>query len=220
MPLPMVHLAVVVAMAERDATFPSPELLLGSLAPDAIHMRPGTDRHDKMRVHLREEAEGAEPPVGRILLAHEQAPEPLRELAKGYALHLLTDWLWLHDVVADLRTTLGPVSLETLRTVYYQDLDPIDVWLYQTRPWQPRVWGALAAAQPFDLPDLLTAQEIDGWRHRTLGWYDEYLGGDLPEPRYVTHEAVERFVAQAARELPAMLARLCEKAVGEAEKGR
>jgi hypothetical protein len=52
MPLPMVHLKIAVqshSLAERSLT---PEFLLGSLAPDAIHMRANTNRDDKNRVHL------------------------------------------------------------------------------------------------------------------------------------------------------------------------
>ena len=42
MPLPMVHLSVAVSLCEKDGRFPSPDFLLGSIAPDAIHMRPFT----------------------------------------------------------------------------------------------------------------------------------------------------------------------------------
>jgi hypothetical protein len=52
MPLPMVHLAVAVRVHEVESRVPSSAFLLGSIAPDAIHMRPGTGRDDKRRVHL------------------------------------------------------------------------------------------------------------------------------------------------------------------------
>ncbi len=54
MPLPMVHLAVAIQMHRLEQRIPSPDFLLGSIAPDAIHMRPDTGREDKQRVHLAE----------------------------------------------------------------------------------------------------------------------------------------------------------------------
>ena len=40
MPLPMVHLAISVRMRAQDGRALTPDFLLGSIAPDAIHMRP------------------------------------------------------------------------------------------------------------------------------------------------------------------------------------
>ena len=52
MPLPMVHLSVAHLLI-RDHGYPaSPAFYLGSIAPDAIHARPGTESRDKRRVHL------------------------------------------------------------------------------------------------------------------------------------------------------------------------
>jgi len=52
MPLPMVHLAVAVRLYEAQGVLPPSGFLLGSLAPDAIHARPGTQRADKDVTHL------------------------------------------------------------------------------------------------------------------------------------------------------------------------
>jgi hypothetical protein len=54
MPLPMVHLWVAVQMGEARGIWPSPEFLLGSIAPDAVHMRPGYERVHKRRSHLQD----------------------------------------------------------------------------------------------------------------------------------------------------------------------
>ncbi|WP_340401130.1 hypothetical protein [Paenibacillus sp. FSL H8-0079] len=51
MPWPMVHFAI----ASELISEPSPELLLGSLAPDSIHVRTNT-RTEKAKTHLMPEA--------------------------------------------------------------------------------------------------------------------------------------------------------------------
>jgi len=208
MPLPMVHLAVVMAMAEHDPSLAEPQRLLGSLAPDAIHMRPGWTREDKVRVHLRRYDGTLNPAVGSLLQYDSAGPRSQRDLAEGYAIHLLTDWLWLNDVVAELRGALGPVPLEELRAVYYADLNPLDAWLYQTKPWRPVVWKKLGTAAALDLPGLVTAEEIDGWRRRTLAWFDDRAGESIADGRHITRARVEAFVARAGREMPTLLEQL------------
>lgn len=208
MPLPMVHLAVVMAMADSDPTLADSQRLLGSLAPDAIHMRHGWTREDKVRVHLRRYDGTLNPGVGSLLHYDSAAPQAQRDLAEGYVIHLLTDWLWLSDVVAELRSALGPVTLDALRAVYYADLDPLDAWLYQTKSWRPLVWKKLEAAEACDLPGLVTAEEIDGWRRRTLAWFDDRAGESIADGRHISRARVEGFVARAGREMPTLLVRL------------
>lgn len=50
MPLPMVHFSVAVKYFENEE-IPS-AFLLGSIAPDSIHMRKNTNREDKKLTHL------------------------------------------------------------------------------------------------------------------------------------------------------------------------
>ena len=56
MPLPMIHLAVAREYAKASANFAGlincPEYYLGSISPDAVHMRPGTGKSDKGITHL------------------------------------------------------------------------------------------------------------------------------------------------------------------------
>lgn len=54
MPLPMAHLAVAVRIQNLVDRNSFPNFLLGSIAPDAIHMRPGSGPDDKQRGHLSE----------------------------------------------------------------------------------------------------------------------------------------------------------------------
>jgi hypothetical protein len=49
MPWPMVHFAIAEKLFDHE---PLPEFLLGSIAPDAIHMRENTTRQDKNKTHL------------------------------------------------------------------------------------------------------------------------------------------------------------------------
>ncbi len=205
MPLPMVHLAVAIELTQIWDSEPSPAFLLGTLAPDAIHMRPGTSAADKGRVHFHRAIEEQGFDAARQLHARLVAEQPdLHDVALGYAVHLLTDALWVERLFLPFRAATSlPRDVE--RALYYRETDEVDRLFYVRAPWRPDVWRALAVAQPADLAELLRADEIGRWRDRTLGWFDTLPAADEP-PRHFTCERVGAFVAEAAATIARELA--------------
>jgi hypothetical protein len=205
MPLPMVHLAVAVAICDAADAEPVPEFLLGTLAPDAIHMRAGTAREAKARVHLHRAIEACGFEAVHELYDQLMAQEDqLRDLALGYAVHLLTDALWVERLFLPFRAATH-LPRDEERALYYRDTDEVDRLLYERAPWRADVWRALAAAQPADLPGLLSADEIGRWRDRTLSWFDRLAPSPEP-PKFFTCERVQAFVAEAAAGIMAEVA--------------
>jgi hypothetical protein len=169
----MVHLAIAVQMCGLRHRTPTPAFLLGSIAPDAIHMRPDAGYTEKGWVHLWASPGLPDRERVRALLARywDKTPE-LVDFAEGYAAHLLTDHSWRITILERLFEPIRQASTEEeQRALYYQDTDQIDFNLYHRMPWRPLVWEMLAAAQPVDFADFLTAHEIDQWRDRTLKWF-------------------------------------------------
>lgn len=201
MPLPMVHLAVALEVCHALGREASPELLLGSLAPDAIHMRQDATPDDKSRVHLHQallEAQGFLP-ARRLYEALVAERPALDEIALGYAAHLITDALWFRRVFTPFGVALGLPRGEE-RALYYRETDEVDRLLYVGAPWRPAVWRALAAARPADLPGLLSAAEIGRWRDRTLAWFDTLPSAAEP-PRHLTLARTQAFISETAAAL-------------------
>ncbi len=200
MPLPMVHLAVAVELCDALGWETSPAFLLGTLAPDAIHMRSGSTREDKSRVHLHQAISDQGPPAVRRLFEDLVTQDArLHDLALGYAVHLLTDALWVERVFCAFRAAVA-LPRDQERALYYQETDEVDRLLFQGAPWRPAVWRALAAAQPADLPGLLSADEIGRWRDRTLAWFDTLPAAPGP-PRHLTLARIRAFIAACAASL-------------------
>jgi hypothetical protein len=201
MPLPMVHFAVAVQLGERSSQFPSAEFLLGSIAPDAIHMRPESQHRDKLITHLLDPADTPDHTQVRDLLAHYTAmPAPYPAFAAGYAAHVLTDRLWSSTITEPFYAQLPPDTDDvTWRKLYYQETDQIDCNLYHHMPWQPEVWSCLAQADSLDFLPLLSSSEIDLWRKRTLRWFEDPSHEPHVTPNYLTDSLVENFASRAAR---------------------
>lgn len=202
MPLPMVHFWVAVRMAEARGMFPSPEFLLGSIAPDAVHMRPDYERSHKRRSHLNDPRDAADhDQVRAFVMEHisgNGTNDATARYVVGYAAHLLTDRLWLkrvYDPFYERNSHLGP---EELRILYYQETDQVDFNLYHRSEWREGVWKALETAVAPEGVQLVTPNEVDQWKRRTLRWFTELKDEPGIVPREITDEIVAEFVAEAS----------------------
>lgn len=210
MPLPMVHLAVAVTMLPDLQDWSAPGFLLGSLAPDAIHMRPGWTPDDKRRVHLflssTEIPDGAQDAARDLLVRWQEQGVAMGPLHAGYAAHVLTDLLWRARVWFPLRSSL-PADMDYAqgRALYYRETDEIDRQIFETAPWREQVWRLLAEAQPADVPGMVSATEMALWRQRTLGWFD-HLAPAAEPPRHLTPDGVLSFAEEAADQVLTWLA--------------
>src|SRR5687768_14385661 len=131
MPLPMVHLAVAVQLAEKTGQPPSPAFLLGSIAPDAIHMRPNIrlyDQGDKEVTYLNNSIDI--PDHQRVLVmltAILGKSSSLKQFAIGYAAHILLDRLWIKSILQAFYAHIPTEIDENERKrLYYRDTDQCD----------------------------------------------------------------------------------------------
>ena len=208
MPLPMVHLSIAVTLSENEGRFPSPDYLLGNIAPDAIHMRPHTTKQDKEHVHFMEL--GASPQELVYLFQTKYGMDESGTLGfiGGYLTHLLTDRLWWQTVIAPFRNKFPSTLPESdFRTLYYQDTDGIDIDLYRMMPWRPQVWSGLETAKAKDFALLLTEEEILRWRDRTLLWFNQHAQDLTVHPVYISFSDTQIFIKRAAKEIAGLLSR-------------
>lgn len=215
MPLPMVHLSVARCLIEEHDYPARPEFYLGSIAPDAIHVRPGTDAKDKHVVHFVGPGGPQLDRLRALVRAGEAAPSAEeRAFIAGYAAHVLTDVLWRAELIRPFRERfVERLPYPELRILYYNECDKLDLDLYDEQPWRPQVWDLLREARALDVglqgePPLLVAAEVDGWRERTLGWYETHRDKADYEPQHITRALVWPFIPQAAARVAAQLADL------------
>jgi len=203
MPLPLVHLAIAYKILAAGFPVQDPaQFYLGSISPDAIHMRNGNTRTDKNHTHLL--------PGDKLWndIPRKEGIATVRkffhgrgmytDFAYGYSIHILTDMYWIHDVFARFKLDYknDTAHAETLVATYYHDTDLVDYNIYNNAPWRGEVWQLLQDAACNNFLDLLSAQEIRLWARRTLQWFNEpenaykFSG----QPKYITLPIVENFI--------------------------
>lgn len=208
MPLPMVHLWVAVRLAEREKRSPSPEFLLGSIAPDAVHMRTGFEQVHKRESHLDHPPDTPDHARVKEFVARyghgDRTREELAQFAFGYAAHILTDRLWALRAWRPYAARNAHMIQEELKARYYRETDQVDFILYDRAEWRGSVWQALARAKALDV-ELVAPSEVDQWRQRTLHWFDDRTKEPGIVPQEFTYEFVAGFVEEATLEVAACL---------------
>ena len=210
MPLPMVHLGVAHLLTETLAVRDPGSFYLGSIAPDAVHMRAGTYQSEwKLKSHLRESRQIEKHAVIGHALAflRNHADSPERDFFAGYGVHIITDILWNQTLLADFnRAFQEDGGLPEERSgVYYNATDRLDFELFHRMPWRPAVWDALAGSHGADADGLVSAAETDAWKERTLHWYDSGESQHKAPVRYFTYDGITLFIAYAAEETGRLL---------------
>lgn len=207
MPLPMVHLLLAEKIGEKLGKTPDAAFLLGSIAPDAIHVRPGTNRRDKHGTHFfrgkqwdKAEVERHWALVAQKLEAYAYASAAERSFAEGYCIHTLLDMVWIEQFFNVLAMTLraGGIGFEDIRTKYYAETNACDAGIYQQYPWASSVYHQLAAAPDLGFETLLTAKEVGLWRDNVLGKMRAYETVVPKETFYITKAGIAVFIDSLA----------------------
>ncbi len=218
MPLPMIHLSIAHHLVETYGYLSCPAFYLGSIAPDAIHIRAGTGRADKLAVHFIGQ-DGIDLDRVQALIARDRLGDGL---TTGYAAHVLTDVYWRETVILPFRAqheerlSRGEMAVDDLRTLYYDECDKVDLDLYDREPWRPQVWELLRSARARDLGGLLagvglsgvdlSAHEIERWRDRVLLWFEINRHKADYTLQYLTLERVLAFIDEATTRVHEQLA--------------
>ncbi|MBQ6594842.1 MAG: hypothetical protein IJH78_04175 [Clostridia bacterium] len=200
MALLMVHLLAADAWAARHPEFMDcPEFYLGSISPDAIHVRDHDDKSHKNEIHLGNWKGLNE---RGVLDYWKERREPFDI---GYGIHVLTDAQWVEAYRTNFPCLLLPNGMVD-REQYYHDTMATDFELYRG---SERLRGLLktvmSARVPGDHP-LLTETEFRQWREWTRDMYEKG-GRERAEAVYLTVGYARGFVLSCQALMDALYAR-------------
>lgn len=199
MPWPMVHFAV----AAETMNEPSPEFLLGNLAPDSVHVRTN-DRIEKAKTHLMIVA-------GEFLTDHQlhdifeanrrqaEADPRFLHYLLGYLAHVYTDRRWTFEVYPAYE------AHSEGRSRYHRDVQAIEFMLLREKI-DGRAWlEKLKSGTAFELGGL-SAEEVYAYRQLKL----DMLAAPPSEleslPSVLTPEELDDFIRRSSRDLQRLFA--------------
>jgi len=203
----MVHLCTAREYAhDISAIINCPEFYLGSISPDAIHMRKDANWQNKRITHLHADGEHWKDNVLDFL--RQNKAKSNYKFLLGYGIHILTDILWNETIYSEFKIKYERDSAPTqdITWAYYNDTDQLDFELYKKIHWREEVWNLLEKAKPFDIDDILSAEEIKAWNERTLHWYDSGSSYHKHPIKYISYKDITDFAQTAGKTIRNTLA--------------
>ena len=205
MALPMVHLAVAHEVAKRRTDIASDgAYYLGAISPDAVHMRENYERQYKATSHFtlnKSREADFKAWISDALASYDVTCHDSFSL--GYVIHVLTDVLWTRGEGGRIFDAYAqdPAPLQKQMEAYYNDTDVVDLLLYYKESWRKQVFLALDHASATAFGELVTAEECEAWRMRTIRWYEQHNLSAYYPLRYTTFERIKAFIQEAADEI-------------------
>ena len=199
MPLPMVHLSTAVKISILQG-LKSPEFYLGSISPDAVHMRTGFVRDDKPRSHCNARMLTSINELDSLCVMIKNSVCKEREFLLGYLIHILTDLFWEDTILKTYgeRYAADATPIQDKRMAYYNDTDQLDFAFYEKENWRSEIWEMLAQTKDFAVENAVNKDEVAAWKYRTLNWYNSGKSQHTNPIKYITYEDLDNFTSYAA----------------------
>jgi len=195
MPWPMIHFSIAYRYSDYK---PTPSLLLGSVAPDAVLVRE-LDKIGKLKSHLYKDFGKVPNNDVYVDFIRQNTTNSFDEDYKlflfGYISHILTDIMWVN-----FKKKLSNHN-ESLKEQLWQEENQMDFILYRNSTWSNRLVKEIMKSPIYEIKGLYTGTELNLWRKNIFRWLD----GPENEPNtmniYITESRVETFINQMTEEL-------------------
>jgi hypothetical protein len=203
MPWPMVHFAIATKVSLSS---PSPNFLLGSIAPDAIHMRVNMTREDKGHTHLV--SEDTFPSIEIIktncLYYLDKNCETIwKEYILGYFAHIYADLRWTETVYAEFGNNYRG-DKKDIRKIYNNEVSQIEFNLLKSEDWAHSIISELQQSKAFTIEPFVTKTEVSQYRALKLDWLRDDGNEPKIKPIYFTGDIVSNFILKTSNEVSAL----------------
>lgn len=210
----MIHMEVAYRLLNRLPQIENAaEFILGSVAPDSVHMDQDFVIDRKVKSHMfegcgkwsdtqdyRRWKSNIGDTFGKILTERERTD--YRDFGIGLCVHCLTDYL--NDIKNWRRLQsehIPPMELEEFKEAYYVEARGIDLWLYQNSKNTAAIRVLLANAKAFDAEGLLRIENIEKQRDHLLNVQYDVETVNVSDYRFLPASAIEEFIDSVVNEI-------------------
>ncbi|GGN91466.1 hypothetical protein [Saccharibacillus kuerlensis] len=198
MPWPMVHFAISQQLYSGS---PTPNLLLGSIAPDAVHIRGDVTREEKGLTHLVHEGRLAQKKqIFEKLeeyLQMQSEPEWI-DFIVGYFTHIYTDLRWTETLYTDFEKVYKG---DHIREAYKNEVSQIEFELQKSMNNILDMKKQLVLAKGYSIYPFVTEDEVKQYRDLKLIWLNEPNNEPKIQNIYFTTDKVKQFILETTKEV-------------------
>jgi len=185
-----IHLKVADEIAKELGINVSGQYLLGAIAPDAVYARVDYTKEDVLDSHYRQES---------IKKSWFHAAEEFKQVdnpfLKGYCIHIMTDVLWLSQVIASLKRKYEDAFSKSTLT---EDMNYLEKWLYKKNEYLA-LWNGILGAKINNINYYVSPGEIDLFKSQK----SQSIRYDMvaESMQYLTLEDIDKFVKKSVKRI-------------------
>lgn len=205
---PMMHLLIAdkIYTEASGLIYSYGEFLLGSIAPDAVHMREDCTREIKDISHYRFNSKS---PISHFdTFCDEYSTAENRDFVLGYLVHLLSDMIWYHSVRVPFKERFlqAPTSDMSMNAAYYADCEQIEQLMFLEKN-ALRIIEAINKSKAYSLEELIDSENVEAWKKQVIFDYNNQRNIFL-RTQYISEQHVRDYITNCAKECTEHLSRL------------
>lgn len=184
---PMMHLLIADALYQNKSLSIDSygEYLLGSIAPDAVHVREDYSRELKDLSHYNFNSHSQLTHFDNFLKKYKTLEN--KDFTLGYLVHLISDMVWYHIVRVPFKLNYanGLSHHMSMNEAYYYDCEQIDYVLCSDNACSNIIQN-LKHSISYSLEGMIEANHVELWKQQFLIKYENK----------VTHENKTRYLSE------------------------
>lgn len=204
----MIHMEIAYRLLKRMPQIENAaEFILGSVAPDSVHMNPDYDVNMKVKSHMFEgcgkwsdtqDYQRWSRNVKEVFceIVGESQNTIYRDFVIGLCVHCLTDYWNDIKIWKKLqREHIPPMTFEEFRDAYYPEARGIDLWLYQNSENTEAIKKMLSDAVAIDVEGLVNKADVERQRDYLLNTQYDADMVDISNYHFLSADSMKAFIA-------------------------
>lgn len=201
----MIHMEIAYKLLTRMPQISNAaEFILGSAAPDSVHMNPNYDVTMKVKSHMFEgcgiwgDTKDYQLWKKNIYLFCENIAEKehaYRDYCIGICVHCLTDYWNDIKIWRKIQSkNIPPMSIDEFKKAYYPEAQGIDFWLYQNSKNTQLIRKMLSEALAMDVEGIINKEDVERLRNHLLNTQYNVDMVDLSTYHYFSANSINDFI--------------------------
>ena len=196
---PMMHLLIADKIYEKFSSIHSyGDFLLGSIAPDAVHVKENYTREIKDISHYRFNSKSHIDYFDTFI--NEYHTSENKDFVIGYLVHLLSDMIWYHSIRVPFKEEFqkAPSQNMSMNEAYYADCEQIEKLMF----WEknvPRIIEAINRSNAYSLEGVIDAEDVRVWKEKLIFDYNNKKN-ILVHTKYISELNIRDYITNCAGE--------------------
>ena len=205
---PMMHLLIADKIyTEKASSIHSyGDFLLGSIAPDAVHVKENYTREIKDISHYKFDSKSHISYFDTFF--DEYYTSENKDFVVGYLVHLLSDMIWYHSVRVPFKKEFqkAPSQNMSMNEAYYADCEQIEQLMFFEKN-ASRIIETINKGNAYSLEGLIDAEDVRAWKEKFIFDYNNRKNISI-QTKYISEQHIRDYISDCAKECTEYLRRL------------